>query len=761
VSDGNGGSFVATVTVTVNGVNDAPTAVDDTGNTDEESVVTIDALSNDSDPDGSDVLSVTDLDTTGTTGQVVDNGDGTFDYDPDGQFEDLAVGESATDSFDYTISDGNGESDTAAVTVTVNGVNDAPSISACEITPDPAYTDDDLSASYSGWDDAEGDPANVEYAWYVNTTHLSGYDNTSTLPSSQFIHSDTVELECTPVDSEGLSGNTLSDSMVISNSTPDAVDDSDSTVEDTPVNVDVLSNDSDGDPGDTLSITSVTQGSDGSVTNNGTYVTYDPDANFNGTDTFTYTIEDDQGASDTATVTVTVTEATDMDVRGRGMSISNGDSTPSTSDDTDFGSTPLFLGTVEHTFTVENLGTVDLALTGTPRVEVTGAHAADFTVTSQPSSPISSGGTTTFSIEFDPSAAGLREAEVRIESDDLADPYTFAIQGTATVHDSDGDGVNDNDEGDGDRDLDGVANYQDYDPTGYLFDEDSAEIVSGGSIEVTGPGDITIVEDGSEGYYQFITDGTPGTYTLDVTVPSGYALSGVCLQGDPPAYDPTGEPEPVNLGNGENADTGFLTSNACTTFYLSFDLEAGDPNIINNNIPLERLPLPDTGFAPGRVTELALQPEEKAYQAMADLQLEIPRIGIMTNLMGIPAVDGAWDVSWLGTQVGYLEGTAFPTWPGNTVITGHVWNADNSPGIFVDLKNLRYGDPIYIHAWGKIYTYQVQSNRVVSPFVSRSVLKHRERDWVTLFTCEEYAQYLGEYSYRRVVEAVLIKVTDK
>jgi len=45
--------------------------------------------------------------------------------------------------------------------------------------------------------------------------------------------------------------------------------------------------------------------------------------------------------------------------------------------------------------------------------------------------------------------------------------------------------------------------------------------------------------------------------------------------------------------------------------------------------------------------------------------------------------------------------------------------------------------------------------------VSRSVLKHRERDWVTLFTCEEYARYLGEYSYRRVVEAVLIEVTDK
>ena len=544
------------------------------------------------------------------------------------------------------------------------------------------------------------------------------------------------------------------------NEPPTAVDDNHFTMEDTSVNVDVLSNDSDPNPADTMTITSVTQGSNGSVTNNSTYVTYYPDANFSGTDTFNYTIEDDQGASDTATVTVTVIEATDINVSGGGMSISNGDNTPSTSDDTDFGSIKLYRETVEHTFTVENLGTVVLALTGSPRVEITGAHAADFTVTSQPSSPISNGETTTFSIEFDPSAAGLREAEVSIESDDLADPYTFAIQGTAIAHDSDGDGIIDNDEGDGDRDKDGVANYQDYDPTGYLYDGDTGEIISGGSIEVIGPGDVTIVEDGSEGYYQFTTDGTPGTYTMDVTVPSGYALSGVCRQGDPPAFDPTGEPEPVNLGNSEYADSGFLTSTVCTKFYLSFELEAGDPIIINNNLPLERLPLPDTGFAPGQVTDLALQPEKNAYQEMAYLQLEIPRIGVETNLVGIPAVDGVWDVSWLGTRVGYLAGTAFPTWPGNTVITGHVWNADNSPGIFVDLKNLRYGDLIYIHAWGKIYTYQVRSNRVVLPFDSRSVLEHREIDWVTLVTCEGYAGQLGEYSYRRVVEAVLTEVTN-
>jgi hypothetical protein len=92
------------------------------------------------------------------------------------------------------------------------------------------------------------------------------------------------------------------------NAPPTAVDDEASTAKNTLLNVNVLSNDSDGDPGDTLSITSVTQGSNGSVTNNVTYVTYDPDPNFSGTDTFTYTIEDDHGASATATVTITVVD---------------------------------------------------------------------------------------------------------------------------------------------------------------------------------------------------------------------------------------------------------------------------------------------------------------------------------------------------------------------------------------------------------------------------------------------------------------------
>ena len=117
ISDGNGGTATATVTITVNSVNDAPVAIDDIATTDEDTSVTIPVLDNDSDADGNGltVISVT----TPSNGTVVINDDGTVTYTPNPDFN-------GTDSFEYTISDGNGGTDTATVTITVNEVNDAP-----------------------------------------------------------------------------------------------------------------------------------------------------------------------------------------------------------------------------------------------------------------------------------------------------------------------------------------------------------------------------------------------------------------------------------------------------------------------------------------------------------------------------------------------------------------------------------------------------------------------------------------------------------
>ncbi|MCP4788592.1 MAG: tandem-95 repeat protein [Fuerstiella sp.] len=76
-----------------------------------------------------DVLSVSAIDTTGTVGAVTLVA-GIVSYDPNGQFETLAAGQTAVDRFSYTVDDGNGGTDTAVVTVTVTGVNDVPTVAA-------------------------------------------------------------------------------------------------------------------------------------------------------------------------------------------------------------------------------------------------------------------------------------------------------------------------------------------------------------------------------------------------------------------------------------------------------------------------------------------------------------------------------------------------------------------------------------------------------------------------------------------------------
>jgi len=132
-------------------------------------------------------------------------------------------------------------------------------------------------------------------------------------------------------------------------------------------------------------------------------------------------------------IVLTVPPPPDIDVQGNGISIVSGDTTPSTADFTDFGSTDMDSGSIVRTFTIRSTGTSSLDLTGSPKIIISGTNAVDFSVTTLPSSPIAGGASTTFQVTFDPSSPGIRAATLSIASNDPDEnPYTFSIQGKGT-----------------------------------------------------------------------------------------------------------------------------------------------------------------------------------------------------------------------------------------------------------------------------------------------------------------------------------------
>ncbi len=167
--------------------------------------------------------------------------------------------------------------------------------------------------------------------------------------------------------------------------------------------------------------------------------------------------------------------------------------------------------------------------------------------------------------------------------------------------------------------------------------------------------------------------------------------------------------------------------------------------------------LPNTGFAPGLQTVIPVQPTELKYNNYSDLALEIPSLKVNMDIMGVPFKDGRWDVTWLGNQAGYLNGTAFPTWKGNSVLTAHVYDANGKPGPFVNLSTLRWGDRIIIHAFGQKYIYEVRTVKQIDPD-DTSILAHKDESWITLITCKEYNEATNTYLSRIAVQAVLIRV---
>jgi LPXTG-site transpeptidase (sortase) family protein len=212
------------------------------------------------------------------------------------------------------------------------------------------------------------------------------------------------------------------------------------------------------------------------------------------------------------------------------------------------------------------------------------------------------------------------------------------------------------------------------------------------------------------------------------------------------------------LGNPPINNTARLTTSALTDI-VSNNAAAAAVTIRGAGNTSSNSQLPATGFAPNVITDLTNVSHE-TYVATGDLTVEIPSLGIRIPIVGVPKKDGTWNVAWLGNQAGWLQGTAFPSWSGNSVLTGHVYMASGLPGPFVDLGKLKYGDRIIVHAYGQKYIFEVRTNAVVES-TDQSAFKHEEKSWITLITCKEYDEKTNTYRKRVVVRAVLVSVTDE
>jgi VCBS repeat-containing protein len=304
ISDGNGGTTTSTVNIGIASLNHAPVANNDSATTDENTAVTVAVRTNDTDSDA-DPLTVTGV-TQGANGSVViDLVTGNPIYTPD-------AGYVGSDSFTYTISDGNGGTATATVNVTVNAVvpvNHAPVAVADSFTVAEGGTLSGPAANVLANDtDADGNPLTaILVTGPTNGTLTLNADGTFSYTHNG---SETTSDSFTYKVNDGtVDGNTVTVTIGVTpvNDAPVAYDDTATTDEGNAVVVAVRGNDTDPE-GDTLTVSAVTQGANGSVvidlvTGNPIYT---PNAGFSGSDSFTYTISDGNGGTATAAVNVTV-----------------------------------------------------------------------------------------------------------------------------------------------------------------------------------------------------------------------------------------------------------------------------------------------------------------------------------------------------------------------------------------------------------------------------------------------------------------------
>lgn len=327
LSDGNGGVTVKTVNVTVNSVNDAPVSNLASASTDEDTKLIIDVLGQTSDADSDQLIlslknsptngvaTIIDVTTTDSDGNVITTKK--IEYNPNSNFN-------GSDSLVYEISDGNGGVVDKTLNIEVNSVNDTPDASDIQVSTneDNAVAIDVLASS----SDADSDQLSVAGIYGVTSGVANMVDgkilytpdaNYNGVASFNYVISD---------GNGGLNTKTVSVTVNAINDAPIANVSDASTNEDTKTTIDVLSSATDAD-GDSLTLSLIGSPANGiakivdvaTTDSDGNSVTikkieYNPNANFNGSDSLVYSLSDGKGGIVTKTLNITVNSVNDAPI---------------------------------------------------------------------------------------------------------------------------------------------------------------------------------------------------------------------------------------------------------------------------------------------------------------------------------------------------------------------------------------------------------------------------------------------------------------
>ena len=304
-NDGTADSNVATVTITVAPVNDAPVAVNDSYTTNEDTALTVSVpgiLGNDTDAEEDALTAVV---VTGVShGSLTLNANGSFTYTPTANY-------SGADSFTYKANDGTTDSNAATVNITVTPVNDAPvAVNDSYSTSEDTVLTVPVTGILGNDTDAEGSALTA--ALVTGATHgtlvLNSNGSFTYTPAANYSGADSFTYKANDGTTDSNVA-TVNITVTPVNDAPVAVADSFTTSQDTLLTVPasgILGNDSDVD-GDALSAVLVTDVSHGTLTLNANGgLSYTPASAYLGADSFTYKVNDGTADSNVVTVSITV-----------------------------------------------------------------------------------------------------------------------------------------------------------------------------------------------------------------------------------------------------------------------------------------------------------------------------------------------------------------------------------------------------------------------------------------------------------------------